>query len=53
MIQQLVAVAKANLTVAAQEKKTLHAICLALEVNPAFPDRILSHYADCVFARMH
>jgi tellurite resistance protein len=54
VIQQLIAVAKANSTVAEAEKRTLHEICVALEVNPAFTDRILSQYdVDYVFARMH
>jgi predicted Zn-dependent protease len=52
IIQQLIAVAKANVTVGAQERRTLHEICIALAVNPAFPEKILSQYADCVFAQL-
>jgi tellurite resistance protein len=52
IIQQLVAVAKANLNVATEEKNALQEICIALKVNPAFPERILGQYADCVFAHM-
>jgi uncharacterized tellurite resistance protein B-like protein len=50
IIQQLIAVAKANLTVATEEKSTLEEICSALEVNPAFPERILGQYEDYVLA---
>ena len=52
IIQQLIAIAKANLAVAAEQKATLQEICIALDVNPAFPDKILSQYADSVFAHM-
>jgi uncharacterized tellurite resistance protein B-like protein len=54
IVQQLIAVAKATLTVAAEEKKTLQEICTALKVNPAFPDKVLGQYeVDYVFAQMH
>jgi len=53
MIQQLIAVAKANLGVATEEKNTLQRICAALNVNPDFPERILWQYeTDYVFAQM-
>lgn len=53
IIQQLIAVAKANLDVANEEKRTLQQICTALEVNPAFPEKVLWQYeADYVFAQM-
>ena len=50
MIQQLIAVAKANVAVATEEKSTLQEICVALDVNPTFPERILGQYEDVVFA---
>jgi len=50
IIQQLIAVAKANLVVAAEEKSTLQKICIALDVNPAFPEKILWQYEDYVLA---
>jgi uncharacterized tellurite resistance protein B-like protein len=50
IIQQLIAVAKANLAVAVEEKSALQEICVALEVNPAFPEKILWQYEDSVFA---
>ena len=50
IIQQLIAVAKANLAVAAEENNTLQQICVALEVNSAFPERILGQYEDYVLA---
>ncbi len=50
IIQQLIAVAKANLAVAAEETSTLEEICIALDVNPAFPERILGQYEDYVLA---
>lgn len=50
IIQQLIAVAKANLTVAAEEKNTLQEICTALDVNPAFAEKILWQYEDYVLA---
>jgi tellurite resistance protein len=53
IVQQLIAVAKANLGFAAQEKTTLQEICIALEVNSAFPEKILSQYeSDYVFAQL-
>ena len=48
IIQQLIAVAKANLAVATEEKSTLQEICIALEVNPTFPETILGQYEDYV-----
>jgi uncharacterized tellurite resistance protein B-like protein len=54
IIQQLIAVARANLAVTTQQKSTLQEICMALKVNPAFPEKVLSQYeVDYVFARMH
>ena len=50
IIQQLIAVAKANLAVAAEEKSTLREICIALDVNPAFPEKIFWQYEDHVLA---
>jgi uncharacterized tellurite resistance protein B-like protein len=50
IIQQLIAVAKANLAVAAEEQSTLQEICIALDVNPAFPQKILWQYENYVFA---
>jgi len=50
IIQQLIAVAKANLAVAAEEKSTLQQICVALKVNPAFPEKILWQYEDYILA---
>lgn len=50
IVQQLIAVAKANVAVAAEEKNTLQEICIALEVNPVFPETILGQYEDYVFA---
>ncbi len=50
IIQQLIAVAKANLAVATEEQNTLQEICAALEVNPVFPERILGQYEDVVFS---
>ena len=50
MIQQLIAVAKANLAVAAEEQSTLQEICIALDVNPAFAEKILWQYEDYVLA---
>ena len=53
IIQQLIAVAKAQLAVADEEKKTLQQICIALQVNPAFPEKVFSQYeVDYVFAHM-
>jgi len=53
IIQQMIAVAKANLGVGTEEKSTLQQICAALEVNPAFPEKILWQYeTDYVFAQM-
>jgi tellurite resistance protein len=52
IIQQLIAVAKANMGVADQEKNALQEICIALELNPTFPEKILGQYADTVFAQM-
>ncbi len=43
-------VAKASMAVAAEEKSTLEEICIALDVNPAFPERILGQYEDYVLA---
>jgi hypothetical protein len=49
----LIAVAKANFAVAAEEQSTLQEICITLEVNPAFPEKILWQYeTDYVFAQM-
>jgi len=53
IVQQLIAVAKANLGFADKEKSTLQEICSVLGVNPAFPEKILSQYADYVFAQMN
>ncbi len=50
IIQQLIAVAKANVTVATEEKNALQEICAALGVNPVFPERILGQYEDHVLA---
>jgi tellurite resistance protein len=44
LVQELIAVAKANLTVETAEKKALQEICVALDVNPSFPERILWLY---------
>jgi uncharacterized tellurite resistance protein B-like protein len=53
IVQQLIAVAKANLAFAAAEKTTLQQICNALGVNPTFPEKVLSQYeVDHVFAHM-
>ena len=50
VIQKLIAVAKANMSVATEEMNTLREICVALNVNPAFPEKILWQYEDYVFA---
>jgi len=50
IIQQLIAVAKANQAFAIEEKNTLGEICIALGVNPAFPEKILGQYEDYVLA---
>ena len=50
MIQRMIAVAKANMSVASEEMVTLREICKALDVNPAFPEKILWQYEDFVFA---
>jgi len=50
IVQQLIAVAKANLAVAAEEKNTLEEICTALAVNPTFAEKILWQYEDYVLA---
>jgi uncharacterized tellurite resistance protein B-like protein len=53
IIQQLIAVAKANLAFAAKEQAALQEICKALGVNPVFPEKVLSQYqVDHVFAQM-
>ena len=51
MIQQLIAVAKAHFPVDAKEMNTLRSICMALNVNPSFPEKILWQYEDFVFAQ--
>jgi tellurite resistance protein len=53
IIQQLIAVANANVAVAAEEKHALQEICIALQLNPSFPEKILAQYTDCVFAHMN
>ena len=58
IVQRMIAVAKANVNVAVEERSALQEICLALELNPGFADRILAQYAqqvqtvDAVFTQM-
>jgi uncharacterized tellurite resistance protein B-like protein len=52
ILQHLIAVANAHVTVGIAEKTVLQEICVALEVNPAFPERIFAQYTDTVFAQM-
>lgn len=58
IVQQMIALAKADMEVAAEERNTLQGICVALDLNPSFADRILAHYThqiqtvDNVFAQV-
>ena len=57
IVQQMIAIAKANANVADQERNVLQQICIALELNPGFADRILAQYTqiqtvDNVFAQV-
>ena len=53
IVQQLIAVSKANLVLADRERATLQEICNALGVNPVFPEKVLSQYqVDNVFAQV-
>jgi tellurite resistance protein len=54
VVQQLIAVARANLAFADRERAALQEICKALGVNPVFPEKVLSQYeVDNVFAQVH
>jgi hypothetical protein len=54
----VVAVAKAHLDVAAEQKRALQEICIAPQLNPSFADKILAQYSqqaqyvDSIFAQM-
>jgi hypothetical protein len=58
IVQQMIAMAKANVDVAQEQRNALQGICVALGLNPGFADRILAQYAqqvrtvDSVFAQM-